>query len=102
MSSIPPKGQGKPSRNQESWCLSTSKDLGFDNIEMTIASVCWLFVLIASSTIFYMYVFVLTSIILKDLHNKVWIIPYSYSYIAISGAVLCQDESQITVAAHNC
>ena len=35
-----------------------------------------------------MYVVVLTSLILEDLHTKVGTKPYFYSYIAISGAVI--------------
>lgn len=40
------------------------KDLGFDNIEMTFN--------IVFCIVFYMFVVILISIVLKDLYSKVW------------------------------
>lgn len=48
--------------------MYTGKDLGFDNIEMTSN--------IVSCIAFYMSVVILTSIVPKDLHSKVWTEPH--------------------------
>lgn len=59
--------------------MYAGKDLNI-NIKMTTTFVTVIFSIV-SYIAFYMSVVVLTSLILKNLHTKLWIRPYFYSYI---------------------